>query len=239
VSNVIAAITETGVTSATEWNEGSLMTGTVDGVSYVDFTSINAFSTFGGFWTAQNDLVLASTFLKFNASKAGDKVVVNWRTGNETNVKGYYIERSDDGNTWTKIGFVNALPAALENDYSFTDHHPLPGNNYYHVVELDYDGVNTYSSIRLVTMNGTASFAAIIYPVPVKELLQIKIESVVNAKAELRIIDASGRTIMKKSVQLKTGGNIASMNVDKIKRGVYAVEISGVDIKWSAKFVKE
>ncbi|HMF72701.1 MAG TPA: T9SS type A sorting domain-containing protein, partial [Flavitalea sp.] len=239
VSDVITAITEAGVTSATEWNEGILMTGNVDGESYVDFASIDAFSTFGGFWTVQNDILLAAKFLRFNASKSGDKVVVSWRTGNETNVKGDYIERSEDGNAWAKIGFVNALPVALENDYSFTDHHPLSGNNYYRIVEVDYDGVGTYSSIRLVAMDGVASFAAIVYPVPVKDLLQIKIESVVNAKAELRIIDASGRTIMKKAVQLRTRGNIATMNVDNIKRGVYAVELSGVDFKWSAKFVKE
>lgn len=238
-AQVVSSISPAGIGIANQqWNDGNLGTGTVDGVDYVDFIGINGFSTFGGMWSVTNVVPLPLHFLSFNAAKAGDAVALSWKVTDEQSVKGYYVERSLNGTDWTRIGYVPALPAAMTNNYAFTDEQPANGNNYYRIAEQDYDGRSLYSIIRLVTF-GKKNFAAFVYPVPVHNTLSVNIQAGINEKAQLRILDATGRLLHVETVHLRQEGNLEQLDLSAYKAGVYFVELLGNTTKWTSKFIKD
>ncbi len=79
--------------------------------------------------------------LSFFCSQKGTKMSLEWITSSETNNNYFVVERSPDGVNFedigTKPGSGNSN-AAMK--YNFTDHHPLPGPNYYRLKQVDFDG---------------------------------------------------------------------------------------------------
>lgn len=178
-------------------------------------------------------------FLGFEAHKRGNEVQLNWEVSNEENVKGYYVERSADGIGWQTIGFVAFQSSSSTiNNYSLTDQQPLNGINYYRIRQQDIDGRIMYSVTRIIRTD-INSLQVHLYPVPAKSVLNVNIQSPVNAPATIKITDALGRTIYNSRIRLRSGGQTEGIPVSGIKAGMYFIEIQGNDHKWSGKFIKE
>lgn len=83
-------------------------------------------------------------FISFDAQNTSGGTLLTWKVGIEDNVKGYTIERSTNGNYFTKIGFV---PATRSNSYMFTDAQAPASLVFYRVKNEDIDGKYKYSTI--------------------------------------------------------------------------------------------
>src|SRR5690606_18923046 len=92
-------------------------------------------------------VVLPVRFISFTVEIKNGNAVLNWKTGEETNNKGFEVQRSPEGASWTSIGFVGAAGEGAEKSYQFIDAAPLPGNSYYQLIQVDFDGRKTYSPI--------------------------------------------------------------------------------------------
>lgn len=100
--------------------------------------------------------------------------VLSFSTFNESNNKGFEIERKGNEGDFKKIGFVQAgTEYSHQQNYSFTDKAPLKGNNYYRLKQLDNDGKFTYTSSILHLKNSFLINKLITYPNPVKEQLTL------------------------------------------------------------------
>lgn len=185
-----------------------------------------------------NNAPLPVRFISFDAKKEDRQVRLNWRVSNEENIKGYYVERSSDGLNYTSLGFVATKPAAATNDYGFTDASPLGNVNYYRIREQDIDGRANYSIVRIVRMQAT-SFVVTMYPVPVKDVLTLKLYTNDNEPANIRVTDVLGRTLFQRKVQLNAGDNKQEIPVDRFTNGVYYIEVTGAGKQWAGKFMKE
>jgi hypothetical protein len=185
-----------------------------------------------------NNAPLPVRFISFDARKQADKVQLNWRVSHEKNVKGYYVERSANGMTWKEIGYAGAKPVNLYNDYSLVDQSPLNNLNYYRIREEDYDGRKMYSIIRTIDGSGNV-FSVTLYPVPVREVLHIKLQTSADDIALIRITDALGRTMLQRTIQIRAGDYIESVPVSQLSNGAYFIEITGSKKKWTGKFLKE
>lgn len=85
---------------------------------------------------------------KFEVYKSANKVNLLWQTASEINNDRFEIERSTDGSRFVSIGKVEGEGNSLRlNDYSFVDHQPLVGVNYYRLKQIDIDGVFAYSNV--------------------------------------------------------------------------------------------
>lgn len=186
-----------------------------------------------------NNAPLPVEFVSFEARKWGAAAKLSWAASNEQNIDRYYIERSSDGVSYSRIGYVAPLPPASVNSYSYRDEHPLNGNNYYRIREGDKDGKATYSDTRVLRFGSTNGFAVSIYPVPTADKLKVHIEAGVNKNATLRIADIHGRTLKLQAVQMKTEGNLETVEVVELKPGIYVIELVGATVKWTGKFLKE
>ncbi|PWJ55955.1 putative secreted protein (Por secretion system target) [Dyadobacter jejuensis] len=146
--------------------------GMEDGVAYVEFHNISAFSSFIYLSTTEAS-PLPVTLTQFNVSRDEQSALLNWSTANEENSNVFVIERSADAKNWNEIGQVNASELSLkELKYSFSDASPYAGINYYRLKMVDLDGSFAYSSIRSLRMDAVAS--VVLYPNPVSNRLMFQ-----------------------------------------------------------------
>jgi uncharacterized repeat protein (TIGR01451 family) len=114
-----------------------------------------------------NVVLLPVTFTTFTTTKHKTEVSLNWATSNETNVKGFEVERSKDGDYFETIGFIAAYSnTGMANLYSFTDKMPNSGNDYYRIKEIDFDGNSTYSAVKTVLFKDGNDWVLSLYPNP-------------------------------------------------------------------------
>jgi len=107
---------------------------------------------------------LPVTFLGIVAKKENNGVEVTWDVAEEENVKGYIIERSTNGSSYSSIGFVNANAKPV---YKFIDDQPAAGNSYYRVRNVDYDGQSKTSNVVKVVNKAAGTLK--LFPVPAKD----------------------------------------------------------------------
>lgn len=108
----------------------------------------------GGVYPTNTFTVLPVTLLYFNAkAQAGETVQLTWSTAMESNNDHFTIERSADG---IHYNMINTMPGKGDFnepvDYSFIDHSPGQGSNFYRLSQTDRDGKNEILGVKTVTM---------------------------------------------------------------------------------------
>ena len=158
-------------------------------------------------------------------------IAVTWRVTSEQDVKMYEVERSADGNHFTKIGEVPFREAAgSENSYRFFDKEPTGAKLYYRIRQVDIDGRFMYSTI--VSVGSEVKTAGIaIYPNPVSTQTVVELQARISQRTTITIADLQGRVVTQQSVQLQKGINRLQMYaLPKLSKGAYCLwaEVDGV-----------
>lgn len=178
---------------------------------------------------------LPVTFSYFAAIKDANSVHLKWTTESEINNKGFVIEHSNNGSTWTNIGFVKSLSdgkhATFKQNYQFEDNRPLPAKNFYRLKQLDTDGKHAYSEVRMVDFSNLTQHNISIYPNPVAD--QLYIDGLETAY-QLRITNQLGQTVLTEMLN----GAQNTVNVSQLSQGVYFVTLSNQNQTVSFKIVK-
>ena len=186
-----------------------------------------------------NNAPLPVRFINFEVSRKGEAALLEWQVSNETNVKGYHLERSFSGTNWETIGFVAFQQAqGSVNDYAFTDAGLHTDITYYRIRQEDLDGKVNYSVVRTIRMNA-GGMQVKLYPVPLTNVLNVNTQSTIEGPATMRFTDALGQTIRTFKVELKKGGQTHQLRLGDFKPGIYYIQILAKDFKWSEKIVKE
>jgi hypothetical protein len=140
------------------------------------------------------DIPLPVELLTFMATNELNAVKLDWTTASETDNDYFSVERSLDGEFWSEIGQVKGSGTTTSvTAYTFTDHHPVVGYQYYRLMQVDFDGEFEYSKVILVLRNGDSSFTLDVYPVPLtsEELfLATDGDAVIT---DLTLVDATGK----------------------------------------------
>jgi len=161
----------------------------------------------------------------FTVKEEGDDASVQWTTTMETNNKGFYVERSTDGQNWQDITFV-ASKAANGNssellNYQYIDEYPQQGYNYYRLKQVDLDGTVTFTDVQSIVFSNTKTR---IYPNPANGVLHVQ----VSASGTYRLINTGGAIVLQGSLQ--SGDNL--LNVTDLASGIYFMQIvSGNNVK--------
>ncbi|WP_205511998.1 T9SS type A sorting domain-containing protein [Longitalea arenae] len=98
--------------------------------------------------------ILPVTLSHFDAQlQAGETVQLRWETLLEDNNDHFTIERSPDGIHYTVIA---TLPGKSDHNsptnYTYTDHSPEQGNNFYRLSQTDLDGKRSILGVREVSI---------------------------------------------------------------------------------------
>lgn len=180
---------------------------------------------------------LPLNFINLSASQtAASQVQVNWQTANEINVQQFVIESSIDGNSFSAKGTVAAVNSG---NYSFVDNSISNSGPqlYYRIKAIDKDGSISYSQVVRVQL-GTSNVRFSVYPNPVKNQLQIQLQSSAKHTASIKITDVQGKVVWQQTVYLQAGNNFVSLATSGFARGSYLLTITGEQV-YKQTIVKE
>jgi hypothetical protein len=176
--------------------------------------------------------VLPVKLLHWEATAAGSKVTLQWKTAMEQNARHFVVERSADGNVFSPVETVAAAGnSAAERVYRAVDENPLAGKSYYRLKMVDIDEMTEYTAVRVVYNTATASVRIVTNPV----------------QTGLQVVSASGNrigwTIVNVSGQVSGKGFLSQgrneINVSHLAPGRYWLQHNNGQEAGTIPFIKQ
>jgi hypothetical protein len=188
----------------------------------MNFVSLNSIDSFNSrvSLVSRNTIPLPVKLIEFTATKTNDqKVLLSWKTADETAFSRFHIERSVDGFHWEKIGSVTAAGTIGSiQHYKFIDALPFPGLNYYRLKQIDLDERFVFSVIRVVNFENDNYLQ--IYPTLTKSNSQIFIKGTISGMLTTELYDNKG------SLLFKTTFNNNNFQLPALIPGKYLIRIT-------------
>ncbi|HRI22274.1 MAG TPA: T9SS type A sorting domain-containing protein, partial [Panacibacter sp.] len=167
----------------------------------------------------QRETILPQRLLSFSATPLNTYVLLNWNIAGETNVSNYSVDFSRDAGLFHIIGNVPATASVVPvKKYSFIHKYPVAGKNYYRLKMIGKDGRFSYSPVCTAVFNNGA---VTVYPNPVKDYLNITVNTENTVTSTVRLFDVTGRQLMQQNFNLTT-----LLNAGKLTPGIYIVQVN-------------
>ena len=161
-----------------------------------------------------------------SASQDNRVVVLNWKVGNQINVKGYEVEWSKDNIHFTK---VNAQAARGRNgeslQYDWMD--PAdPGDNFYRVKMIDKNSGSRYSNVVKQPVKAAAPSIHIFPNIITNRDLNLQFTDMEKGVYSMRLLNALGQVIMMNTIQHNGGTYLHTKALaGNSSKGSYRLEI--------------
>jgi hypothetical protein len=160
---------------------------------------------------------LPVNFVSFKGYKTSTGNELVWKVAQQVNVKGYDVERSNDGIQFFKIGYVAA--ADNQDSYTFTDIQPAVGTVYYRIKNVDSDGAYKYSTVVSIK-NGAASIVLRAFPIPAQNHVTLQ-HNEAGSSALISLVGFDGRVV--KTIRPSVGSMQTEINLSGLPSGMYMV----------------
>jgi hypothetical protein len=170
--------------------------------------------------------VLPLSFTNVMAYQQNRAIVVEWNVANENNVKLYEVEKSTDGNSYTRVNSTTAKNLPLST-YSWVDADVAPGFNYYRLKNIDITGRIEYSKVVKVFI-GSAHKSITVYPNPVKDnVISLQMLNQPAGNYGIKLLNNDGQVILSKVIQHVNGNNHETIPLKKdIAKGIYTMQVT-------------
>ncbi|MDX1920177.1 MAG: T9SS type A sorting domain-containing protein, partial [Candidatus Caenarcaniphilales bacterium] len=181
-------------------------------------------------WTASDaNNMLPVKFRTFTAKENIDgSASIKWITSEEINNEGFEVEKSSDGKSFEKIGFVNGSGnATSDKSYEFSDN-MFTSKAYYRLRQVDFNGESEYSAIIHLDKKGmSAQKPFAVSPNPMKDHATISstIPDISGKSIEVVIFSAKGKEMMRKSGTLDEINEELNNAVAPWDEGIYIIDI--------------
>lgn len=179
-----------------------------------------------------NPLPLPVVLSAFDVKRTSADALLTWTTATEKNSKGFYVEVSTDGKFFRSLGFVASEGANSSRPqyYRFVDAEAAKtGNRYYRLHQVDLDGKNALSDVKVLNFNNGSITATslLAFPNPFTDNLSISVAGAGQGAATLRLTDLAGRTIRSQQVTLTgSSSTIPVANINDLKAGLYIMQLT-------------
>ncbi|HZG01202.1 MAG TPA: T9SS type A sorting domain-containing protein, partial [Chitinophagales bacterium] len=168
----------------------------------------------------------------FEATRQNDGVLLQWRTESETDNDYFAVERSNGDGAFKPIGLVDGHGnASSAHEYRFIDETPLFGNNYYRLRQVDTDGTEKLSPVRVVRFE---SDDVMIRVSPNPASAQIRIDGLVEG-SEVSVYAATSQLVFRFVAKASS----VYVDVDKWPAGLYLIKAEDERTLRALKFEKE
>ncbi len=202
----------------------TMVNGTVNTTANtITVSGIDGFSL----WTiGDEDEPLPVDLMVFKGHSEGSRALLEWTTASEANNLGFEIQKSSDGKSFKKIGFVDGLGfATYRHTYRFIDEE-FDKQAFYRLRQIDKDGADEYSSALFITDKNLSNFGVEVFPNPVvKSFAAIKLTGQVAPSTELdfSLQDPQGREINKFTGNSEQANQWLNAHLPKLAKGMYFV----------------
>jgi Secretion system C-terminal sorting domain len=203
------------------------------------------FTSFSPYGITSNIAVLPVTFINFSGRRTGNRNNLTWTTGSEQNSRGFEVQRSQDGQNFTTIAFVNTLaPGGSTSNltYTFADDNFTGTIQYYRLRQVDLNNQGRYTAVVKIKGEQAAAFSIDgIAPNPVQNSLTASISSPTKTLVNLQVTDMTGRILQQRKVTVAEGTNVIPINVASLGSGIYLLKVIYPDNNQmpAVKFIKQ
>ncbi|MFN8394763.1 MAG: hypothetical protein U0176_08845 [Bacteroidia bacterium] len=183
---------------------------------------------------------LPVNFLNNNAVKVGEKSRISWSISEPENVNRFEVERKVAGQMdFEFLGSVTANPnGVITGDYTMDDNAPAIGSNLYRIRVIGMDGDVIYSSVMEVIFSNTSIVGLSPNPVGSLQMLNLSYDLTDgDALTGLEVIDAQGRLVMTRDLNLEGAGS-ESIDVSSLAKGQYSFIVTGIQTRKVIRITK-
>ncbi len=158
-----------------------------------------------------------------------NKVILKWVTSTEKNNKVFSVQRSENGNDWVTIGYVEGRGTVTEpQSYSYIDNSQLSKTVFYRLLQYDFNGMLTvlpvieYLPETLLTFTLEQN-----YPNPFNPETVIRYSIPEKSEVSLRLYDLLGNEIAQLFTGIKEPGNYEQkLDASSLSSGIYIYRLS-------------
>ncbi|OWY22373.1 ScyD/ScyE family protein [Sphingobacteriales bacterium UPWRP_1] len=190
----------------------------------------------GEVYSLAEQLPLPVTLSSFTGKALQNGNLIQWTTASETNCAYFTLQFAPDAQHFTTIATLNgAGTVSVSKNYSFTHLAPVSGNNYYRLIQTDFNGqthvlktINihrnqTETNLHLTVQNNMlyASLAGFSSDQPVIA----------------RIYDLNGRLLQQQTIYAENTGTLALDLPAGLHKGLYLLQLNAANTMLNGKFI--
>jgi hypothetical protein len=203
--------------NGTVWDFAVSISQAVSGTSTKTMNHNGYTGTFSPFAIGENTSVLPVNILEFTAKARGTSAELRWVTATEINNAYFGIERSSNGMEWEEIGRRDGAGTSYSStQYGFTDYKPYD-NSYYRLRQVDINGSEEYSEIRMVQFPDPMYLGQMVHAYPNPSNGVISIEPQTQIATSISIYDVTGKLVYQELIKKTT-------QIDNLSAGVYILK---------------
>ena len=199
-------------------------------ITNIGYASVYGISNIQSQYVVTCPTITPVELLYFKGVLIEHKAHLSWSTANEVNNDHFELERSVDGVHFQQVGKVKGNGTTSESKaYTFVDYNIPTNQLYYRLVQVDYDGSKTYSSI-IVLINDREKHL-LVYPNPFTKDVTVQVFST-EKEYSIQVINFLGQTVLQRDV-LKADEEISFGR--ELPAGVYFLRIN---TEFSSEIIK-
>jgi subtilisin-like proprotein convertase family protein len=174
-------------------------------------------------------IVLPVTFTSLDAYRKNDKIDINWKVQNESNIRHYEVEKSSDGVNFSRIG--NIVAATNSNTYQLVDEAPQQGLNYFRVKAVENNRRIKYTNIAKVFFGKNTS-GITVFPNPVTDgRVNLYITGEQRGEYHTNLFNTNGQLIQTNKLGQLDGNSNTTIEINKdLPHGNYILEVVKPDL---------
>lgn len=202
---------------------------------------VRQYGTRLGCFNFPDQVTLPVKLLGFSASYNNGQTTLSWQTENEVNFDHYEIERSANGKDFIAVGTKHATGSYSKTAYQHADDISSTSEKafYYRLRMVDVDGKFSYSNTILIRKDQVGGVKGLLLspnPVASGSALTLRVNAESRKNVEVRVLDVTGKLILKQQNQLNEGLNSVSINNNsRLQPGIYTVQVIADDEVLSSK----
>lgn len=209
--------------------------GTYNGVVKATTVSSTEICTIAA--ASSNFQVLQSRLASFNGVHYTGKNVLSWKITTQNGTHHFEIERSIDGQQFSKIAYV--LLSSGQNTYSVVDEDRVVAKNWYRLKLVDQNGKSQYSNTIMLSAADPESLLSAVQPNPFKSSFNVQLNLKERCLVQLSLYDNYGRLVKRRQESGNPGTNIILVyDLDHLPEGVYFLKISAGTVNFQKQLIK-
>lgn len=167
------------------------------------------------------------------------KIELKWITASEVNNKMFVVQRSANGIDFYTIDTVLGKGNSTnQNSYTITDAKPLVGNNFYRLIQVDYNGASTLSNTVSANIKTNNSLRFNIFPNPSTSDVSLRLNGDIGDTVTLVITDQKGSTVLMKNISITVSNQQEKLSTATLLQGAYNITMVTKQGNITQQFIK-